>query len=356
MALAPAFWFLLFGRVLMGMGVGIGIHAVTCFISETSPAATRGMWGGMMELFLSVGLMLGFVANVLLLGLPHDWRLMLGAGAVVPALLLMILACGGLPESPRYLMMHGRVAEARAVLATLVGPEEADETIAAWGKPEKEEVTVAALFETPQRRRMAIATIGLGIISIGATGMPVVLNFGSLLLADHLGDEKVAMQINLMMGFAKVAAIVVVMFFVLDSYGRVILLYISTMGVGFMSYALAWAFANGGGATTMMVLFCTWACFFEAGLGPVPFVYMPEVWDTAARAKGTGVALGLSRVVPVVLVASFPPVSAAVGVAACFATFGVCCTLALPFIYLYCPETKQQKLEDLKHLFADPKP
>ena len=39
------------------------------------------------------------------------------------------------------------------------------------------------------------------------------------------------MQINLMMGFAKVAAIVVVMFFVLDSYGRVILLYISTIGV-----------------------------------------------------------------------------------------------------------------------------
>merc|ERR1719331_2217377 len=88
----------------------------------------------------------------------------------------------------------------------------------------------------------------------------------------------------------------------------------------------------------MMVLFCTWACFFEAGLGPVPFVYLPEVWDTAARAKGTGAALGLSRIVPVVLVASFPPVSAAVGVAACFATFGVCCTLALPFIYVYCPE------------------
>ena len=34
--------------------------------------------------------MLGFVANVLLVGLPHDWRLMLGAGAVVPALLLMV--------------------------------------------------------------------------------------------------------------------------------------------------------------------------------------------------------------------------------------------------------------------------
>ena len=47
----------------------------------------------------------------------------------------------------------------------------------------------------------------------------------------RFATSQVAMQINLMMGFAKVAAIVVVMFFVLDSYGRVILLYISTIGV-----------------------------------------------------------------------------------------------------------------------------
>ena len=64
-------------------------------------------------------------------------------------------------------MMHGRVAEARAVLATLVGPEEADETIAAWGKPEKEEARGQARREQPvsaESRDNGIAAFSICVV------------------------------------------------------------------------------------------------------------------------------------------------------------------------------------------------
>lgn len=349
MALALELWMLLLGRLAVGIGVGIGVHSVVLYVSETSPAASRGLWGSAFELFISAGILLGYVVNFALLGFPNDWRIMLGLGAVLPVVLLLVVFLGRLPESPRYLFLSGRHDEARATLTGFVGREEADATVAEWGHPEPP-VSVADLLATPQRRRQLVTTFTLACV-VMLSGMPIVMNFASLLLSEHFGDERLAFQVTLLMGFAKVVAIVVVMLFVIDAYGRVPLLFVSSLGVGACSFALAYAFTHQGTALTMQVLFCAWACFFELGLGPVPLVYIPEVLDTPVRSKGSSVAIGGSRLVPVVMVTAYPVVQVAHGIAPCFIAFGVCCVLSIPFIFFYCPETKQKKLEDLKDIF-----
>ena len=78
-------------------------------------------------MFVNVGILLSYVSNFALAGLPAHlgWRVMFAAGAVPP----VFLAAGvlAMPESPRWLVMRGRHGEARAVLArTSDTPAEAD--------------------------------------------------------------------------------------------------------------------------------------------------------------------------------------------------------------------------------------
>ncbi|CAI7767542.1 unnamed protein product, partial [Closterium sp. NIES-54] len=119
MALAPTYVILVTGRVVTGVGVGFGLALPPLFISEISPPGQRGGLVSFGELFINIGIVVGFLTSFLLSGLPVDsaWRWMLGLGAV-PG---FILAVGVvfLPESPRWLIMHGQVKKAKDILLTI---------------------------------------------------------------------------------------------------------------------------------------------------------------------------------------------------------------------------------------------
>ncbi|CAI7807913.1 unnamed protein product [Closterium sp. NIES-53] len=119
MALAPTYAILVTGRVVTGVGVGFGLALPPLFISEISPPGQRGGLVSFGELFINIGIVVGFLTSFLLSGLPVDsaWRWMLGLGAV-PG---FILAVGVvfLPESPRWLIMHGQVKKAKDILLTI---------------------------------------------------------------------------------------------------------------------------------------------------------------------------------------------------------------------------------------------
>lgn len=116
MGFAPSFAFLMAGRIVAGIGVGYALIIAPVYVAELSPAMTRGFLSSLPELFINIGILLGYVSNYALSGLSSDinWRLMLGLAAV-PALVvgLGVLA---MPESPRWLVMKGRIHEAKWVL------------------------------------------------------------------------------------------------------------------------------------------------------------------------------------------------------------------------------------------------
>ncbi|CAI5530429.1 unnamed protein product, partial [Closterium sp. Naga37s-1] len=124
MALAPTYAILVTGRVITGVGVGFGLALPPLFISEISPPGQRGGLVSFGELFINIGIVVGFLTSFLLSGLPVDtaWRWMLGLGAV-PG---FILAVGVvfLPESPRWLIMHGQVKKAKDILLTISDSKE----------------------------------------------------------------------------------------------------------------------------------------------------------------------------------------------------------------------------------------
>lgn len=127
MGLAPSFIFLMAGRVVAGIGVGYSLMIAPVYTTEISPAMNRGFLSSLPEVFINFGILLGYISNYALSGLPEhiNWRLMLGLAAV-PAIAVAfgVLA---MPESPRWLVMKGRFAEAKlALIKTSDSEEEAE--------------------------------------------------------------------------------------------------------------------------------------------------------------------------------------------------------------------------------------
>lgn len=107
MGLAPSFTFLMFGRVIAGIGVGFSLMISPVYVAELSPDLTRGFLTSLPEVFISFGILLGYVSNYALSSLPIglNWRIMLGIAAL-PAI-LVALGVLAMPESPRWLVMKG---------------------------------------------------------------------------------------------------------------------------------------------------------------------------------------------------------------------------------------------------------
>lgn len=123
-ALAPSATVLTAARMVLGLGIGTASNLVPVFIAEVAPPRHRGRLVGLNQLMITLGIVLAYLANYGLAQTTYDWRAMF-ALAVLPAALFgggMLL----LPESPRWLALHGRPERARAVLTRLRGPAYAE--------------------------------------------------------------------------------------------------------------------------------------------------------------------------------------------------------------------------------------
>ena len=106
--------FLTIFRFVVGFGVG-GLYCVDLpLVQEFMPSKKRGLIGGLVTVFIPVGVLLGSLFGAYLA--PEiGWRGLFAAG-VLPGLLVFLVRIW-VPESPRWLARQGRLEEARKSLA-----------------------------------------------------------------------------------------------------------------------------------------------------------------------------------------------------------------------------------------------
>ena len=121
-ALAPDFAFFAICRALTGLGIGGEYAAINSAIDELIPARVRGRGSHAINGTFGVGAALGAGLSLILLdprvlGPVWGWRAGFAAGAVLAVAILVIRR--HVPESPRWLIAHGRREEALQIMASI---------------------------------------------------------------------------------------------------------------------------------------------------------------------------------------------------------------------------------------------
>lgn len=121
-AVAPDFAFFAFCRVLTGLGIGGEYAAINSAIDELIPARLRGQVNLAINGSFWLGAALGAGMSLILLdprvlGPALGWRAGFALGAVLAAAMLLVRR--DVPESPRWLLTHGRGAEAEGIVAAI---------------------------------------------------------------------------------------------------------------------------------------------------------------------------------------------------------------------------------------------
>ncbi|KAK6917513.1 Major facilitator, sugar transporter-like [Dillenia turbinata] len=366
MTLAPSFLVLMIGRLLAGVGIGFGVMIAPVYIAEISPTVARGSLTSFPEIFINLGILLGYISNYGFSGLNShiNWRLMLGVG-IVPS---VFIGCALfiIPESPRWLVMQNRVEEARLVLLkTIEQQSEVEDRLAeiqmAAGRTNAEnyeEKTVwhELLNPNPGVRQMLITGCGIQCVQ-QVTGIDATVYYSPTIFKDAgLQDKTDILAATVAVGFTKTLFILVAISLI-DKVGRKPLLYVSTIGMTSCLLVLSLTLSMLGdgalGIGLAILAVCGNVAFFSVGIGPICWVMTSEIFPLKLRAQASALGAVGNRLSSGLIAMSFLSVSRAITVGGTFFLFSVLSALSVAFVYKCVPETKGKSLEEIEMLFQN---
>ncbi|XWS63398.1 hypothetical protein CRYUN_Cryun06bG0093400 [Craigia yunnanensis] len=366
MTLAPSFQVLMIGRTLAGVGIGFGVMISPVYIAEISPTVDRGSLTSFPEIFINLGILLGYVSNYAFSGLSvhTNWRVMLAVG-ILPSIFIGF-ALFIIPESPRWLVMQNRVDEARSVLLkTNENEKEVDEKLSeivkAAGmtngeKNEEKPVWRELLSPSPSVRRMLIAGFGIQCFQ-QITGIDATVYYSPEIFKDAgIKSNSKLLAATVAVGVTKTVFILIATLLV-DRVGRKPLLYVSTIGMTVCLFILSLSLAllgNGQLGIALVVLcVCGNVAFFSVGMGPICWILTSEIFPLRLRAQASALGAVGNRVCSGFVAMSFLSLSRTITVAGNFFLFSLLSALSVLFVYKLVPETKGKSLEQIELLFQN---
>ena len=242
--LAPEVYTFMVARFIGGLGVGAATVAAPMFISEISPADSRGKLAGMFQFNIVFGILVALVSNYLLgrsMEMEVAWRWMLGIEAL-PALVYLVLSFG-LPESPRWLITHaGREAEAAEVFRKInpgFDARQIDSLVAEIAEAKSDAGATGAFWS--KRLKIPILLAILIAVFNQFSGINIVFYFAPRLLGLAGLDD--TLKASIALGLTNLVFTFVGLWLI-DRIGRRALLYVGSFGYIISLAICAWIFLS----------------------------------------------------------------------------------------------------------------
>jgi MFS transporter, SP family, arabinose:H+ symporter len=239
-ALANGITVFIIGRIVAGVAVGVAIIVAPVYIAEVAPAKKRGWLVSFNQLLIVIGLSAAYFSNYFILKAINDpltnWRWMLGIEAVPSVLYFLFLLF--IPESPRWLIMHGKDNKAMDILTKVGGSDHA--------QSEFENIKKTLLYKTGAgmaaqakelftKKMKLILVIGFGLaIFQQLSGINAILYYAPMIFETAGGGRDTAFMQAVVLGLVFMVLTIASMFFI-DRLGRKPLLY---AGVAMMALSL----------------------------------------------------------------------------------------------------------------------
>lgn len=337
-------WQLIIFRFLLGIGIGADYPISATIVSEFASKKGRGKLSTSLGAMWFVGAVVAYLVGLVVLPLgDYAWRALLLVGAVF-ALIVFIFRVQ-LPESPRWLLAHGRTEDAKNVVEKVTGvrPTEAELTESDQPKPGES----SKLFVGVQRRRTLFVC---GFWFCYATAYYGISMYTPTILEPFTNGSHVSVIIGSgVVALLGLAGSIIGMNLV-DNWGRRPL--IITSFAGLTAALIVLASVIGPSFGFLVVLFSIAVLFANSGGGILNFVYPTELFPTSLRATGSGLATSVSRIGSILGVLAFPNLVAAWGNNAALWVFAAVGAAGLLICLFMAPETKNRSLEEIN--FEEP--
>ena len=369
-------------RILGGIAIGISSMNVPMYIAEISPADKRGQLLTFYQMAIVIGFFIVFLATYFIgnhltetQNIQFGWRQMFWS-ELVPSILFFVLLFF-VPQSPRWLMIKGREAEAYNILTRIHGAEVAQNEIA--------EIKNSIASHNKNAKKVVFTKPLLYILFIGTvlsalqqfTGINVVLYYGADIFEQALGFGKNdVLKQQILLATVNLVFTFIAMFTV-DKLGRKPLLILGGFGMlfgflmlGFTLYFSSYTHINTAGLPTLspteamvsLIGVLVFIASFAMSMGPVVWVILSEIFPNKIRSIAMSIAVAVQWLANYVVTQAFPVVvesdanklqfdGGTFNNALPYFIFSIFIVFIIIFVWKFIPETKGKTLEEMENIF-----
>jgi len=352
----------LFGRALMGIGQGFALTNIGVYICEIAPSRSRGKFVSLPQFGAALGVCVGYFScygSIHIAG-NMSWRL----PYILQAALSMIWAAGSflLPESPRWLILHGQRSQAMQELKKLdfeAAEAEKDVLRPTENAAPEEQVGILQglrlIFKSEYRSQTWLAVFILSFVQL--SGIDGVLYYAPTIFAQAGISSQTAsflasgVSAILMLAFSIPATLFA------DKWGRRtsaicggVILSGTMLLIGSL-YAANVVHSDGAARWVVIVSVFVFAIGYVSTWAVVGKIYASEIQPTRTRATTNSMATGGSFLANW-LVAFATPIFLARSAYGAYFLFGAIALLTLVVLVTCMRETRGLSLEDIQVSFA----
>ncbi|ROT05360.1 sugar porter family MFS transporter [Muribaculum intestinale] len=365
-AVAPSFIYLVIYRIVGGIGIGVASIVCPMYISEVAVASRRGLLVSLYQLAVTIGVVGAYVSNKWLLGIAMEdsdlsgisrtlfvdewWRGMLGVG-VIPSVIFLV-SIFFIPESPRWLVLKGRMQKAEQVFARIYNNDSAivRRQIESTLEVTRNSGSGYKALLSPGIFRAVL--IGVAIAMLGQfMGVNAVLYYGPSIFKDAGLSDGDAFFYQVLVGAANMLTTIAAMF-IIDKVGRKTLIYygvsgmiISLLLIG--SYFM-WGQQLGVSHVLLLIFFLLYIICCAGSICAVIFVILSEMYPLAVRGAAMSVA-GLALWIATFMIGQLTPwMLHTLSPAGTFLLFAIMCVPYILIMWKMVPETTGKSLEEIE--------
>lgn len=349
-AFATTIWELYVARFISGWADGLVFTAFPMYLGEIASYNIRGLLGSSIQLSM--------IAGMLVINIIGSYMNITNTALVCSALPpVFFVLFWFMPDSPYYLVMKGRIEDARKSLKLLRQSKdvssELNRVIEAVKEEKEQSGKFYELFTVASNRKAAIIVFGLRAIQ-QFSGTTVITFYAQSIFHEASGDMSPVTAT--MIYFTLQLACAVISSFLVDKIGRKPLLIISIIGSGVaLSLEGTYFFLSTNTDIEVsnlkvvpLVALLGYVVIFNIGMGVIPVLFLGEMFPTSVKAFALCLADIWFGVIVTVVSKFFQIMQDDFGISVPFFAFAACCAIGLVFIVFLVPETKGKTLEDIQ--------
>lgn len=361
------------GRFLIGLGVGLASCVAPIYIQELSPTRLRGRLVVLNVVMITGGQVIAYGIGAAFENMHGGWRWMVGLGAVPAALQLIFLFI--LPESPRVMIVRGKLQEAENVMRKIYSHatlEQVKLKVKVLQVAVQENIRISkstTLFErmksvllTPVHRRALIIACGLQAFQ-QLCGFNTLMYYSATLFKSIGFDQPTAVGLiiagtNFLFTLVAMKYIDIVgrrRIMIISSPGMIFGLTLASVAFHFLTkhtnnvlvdgshYPTSWS----GVVLASMIIF---VASYATGLGNVPW-QQGELFTLSVRGIGTSCATATNWGANLLINSTYLSLMDKITPSGAFGFYAGLCLLGWLFCLFCYPETAGLSLEEVTEIF-----